>query len=120
MQQKSTREEIRMMVERILKEAFPQETGGARLQQIGVFTIIYMLQGEEEAVTQRRIATMTGQSEGAVGYQLKKLFKVELIERKKILNKQGRGYAWSLLIKDNEKTRALVKAIDKSAAKKKR
>ena len=120
MQQKSTRDEIRMLVERILKEVFPRETGGARLQQVGVFTLIYMLQGDKEPVTQRRVATMTGQSEGTVGHQLKKLFKVGIIERTKILNKQGRGYAWHLSIKDNAKTRRLVGVIEKSSAKKKR
>ena len=120
MQHKSTRQEIRMLVERILKEVFPRETGGGRLQQVGVFTLIYMLQGDKEPVTQRRVATMTGQSEGTVGHQLKKLFKVGIVERTKILNKQGRGYAWHLSISDDPKSRRLAKAIEKGAAKKKR
>jgi len=36
------------------------------------------------------------------------------------LNKQGRGYAWQLLVKDSAKARRLVKAIDKVGSKKKR
>lgn len=120
MQQKSTRQEIRMLVERILQEVFPRETGGARLQQVGIFTLIYMLQGDDEPVTQRRVAMMTGQSEGTVGHQLKKLFKVGIVERTKILNKQGRGYAWHLSISDNPKARRLASAIEKAGAKKKR
>ena len=109
-----------MLVERILKEVFPRETGAARLQQVGVFTIIYMLQGDKEPVTQRRVAAVTGQHEGQVGVLLKKLFKVGIVERTKILNKQGRGYAWQLSITDNAKTRRLVRAIEKSGARKKR
>src|SRR5262245_54545806 len=120
MQHKSTRQDFRMLVERILKEVFLRETGAARLQQIGVFTIIYMLQGDEEPVTQRRVAELTGQHEGQVGRLLQKLLKLEVIERTQILNKQGRGYAWELSVADNAKARRLVKAIDKGAAKRKR
>ena len=120
MQPESARKEIRMRVERILKKAFPKESGAARLQQVGLFTLIYMLQGDDEPVTARRIAMMTGQSEGNVGNQLKKLLDVQVIERTQILNKQGRGYAWHLSISDDPKSRRLAKAIEKSAAKKKR
>ena len=109
-----------MLVERILQEVFPRETGGGRLQQVGVFTIIYMLQGDKEPVTQRRVAMMTGQSEGTVGRQLKKLLKVGVVERTQILNKQGRGYARQLSISDNPKSRRLARAIEKAGAKKKR
>jgi hypothetical protein len=52
-----------MLVERILNEVFPRETGAARLQQVSVLTIIYMLQGDGKPVTQRRVAELTGQLE---------------------------------------------------------
>jgi hypothetical protein len=45
---------IRMLVERILAEAFPGETAAARAQQIALFTIIFMLQGDDEPVTAAR------------------------------------------------------------------
>ena len=109
-----------MRVERILKKALPKESGAARLQQVGLFTLIYMLQGDDEAVTARRLAVMTGQSEGNVSNQLKKLLDVKAIKRTKILNKQGRGYAWQLSITGNAKTRRLVKAIEKAGGRKKR
>lgn len=77
-----------------MAEVLPRETGAARLQQVGLFTLIYMLQGDKEPITASRLAAMTGQSDTQIGNQLKKLIRVKLIERKKILNKQGKGYAW--------------------------
>lgn len=109
-----------MRVERILKKAFPKESGAARLQQVGLFTLIYMLQGDDDPVTARRLAMMTGQSEGNVSNQLKKLLDVQVIERTQILNKQGRGAAWHLSINGNPKSRRLAKAIEKGGTKKKR
>jgi predicted transcriptional regulator len=120
MQPETTRKEIRVRIERILKKVLPNESGAARLQQVGLFTLIYMLQGDDEPVTARRLAMMTGQAEGNVGNQLKKLFDVQVIERTQILNKQGRGLAWHLSIADNPKSRRLAKAIEKAGAKKKR
>ena len=40
-----------MLVARIIDEAVPKETAAARLHQVGLFTLIFMLQGEEEPVT---------------------------------------------------------------------
>ena len=50
--------------------------------------------------------------------QLKKLEQVELVERKRILNKQGRGRAFALSIKHTPKTKRLLAAIDKATKKK--
>src|SRR3989442_1237564 len=50
MQVDHNRELIRMFVERILDAVLPKETGAARLQQVGLFTLIYMLQADEEPV----------------------------------------------------------------------
>jgi len=52
-----------MLVERILQKALPKETGAARLQQVGLFTLIYMLQGDKEPVTLSRITKITRQSD---------------------------------------------------------
>lgn len=118
MQPDLARQIIRMQVERILDEVWRKETGAARLQQVGLFTLIYMLQGDDESVTARRLATMTGQSEGQVGRLLEKLIDLELVERVQILAKHGRGRAFNLVIKHNAKTKRLLKAIDKGTAKK--
>lgn len=120
MQPDSSLRHLRMLLERILEEVFPDETGAARLQQVGLFTLIYLLQSDKEPVTASRLSAMTGQSDTQIGNQLKKLIAIELVERRKILNKQGRGYAWQLLVKDSAKARRLVKAIDKVGSKKKR
>ena len=116
MQLDPNRELIRMFVERILDEIFPDETGAARLQQVGLFTLIYMLQGDEKPVTAARISEMTGQSESQIHHQLQKLMKLKLVERTKIPNKQGRGSAFQLSIKHNAKTKRLAAAIAKGGA----
>ena len=108
---------VRMLVERILAEVLPGETGAARLQQVGLFTLIFMLQGDDEPITASRLAGMTGQSVGEIGVQLKKLLKVDLVARTKILNRQGRGYAFQLSVKHTPKTKRLIDVINKAAAK---
>jgi predicted transcriptional regulator len=109
-----------MLVERILKEALPRESGAARLQQVGLFTLIYMLQDDKEPVTVSRLSRITGQGDAQIIKQLKKLIDVGLVERIQILNKQGRGRAFHLSIKHTAKTKRLVAAIDKAAAGKKK
>ena len=108
-----------MLLERILENAFPGESGAARLQQVGLFTLIFMLQSREEPVTVGRLASMTGQDEANIGRQLKKLIELDLIERTPILNKQGRGSAYHLAVKQNAKAKRLTKAIVKAAASRK-
>ena len=108
---------VRMLVERILAEVLPAETGAARLQQVGLFTLIFMLQGDDEPITASRLAGMTGQSVGEIGVQLKKLLKVDLVARTKILNRQGRGYAFQLSVKHTPRTKRLIDVIYKAAAK---
>src|ERR671927_286079 len=81
MQGDRNRELIRMLVERILEEVFPDETGASRLQQIGLFTIVYALQGDEEPVTAARIAALSAQSPSQIHRQLKKLTTLDIIER---------------------------------------
>jgi predicted transcriptional regulator len=108
---------LRMLVERILANVLPNETGAARLQQVGLFTLIYMMQGDDEPVTASRLARMTGQADTHISNQLKKLVKVDLVERTKILNKQGRGHAYAISVKYNAKAKRLVEAIEKAGRK---
>ncbi len=118
MQVDPSRALIRMFVERIVKETFPDETAAARLQQVGLFTWIYLLQGEDEPVTAARLSQITGLDDGQIFRLLRKLMDRNLIERIKILAKHGRGRAFSLVIKHNAKTKRLLAAIDKATAKK--
>src|SRR5258707_483408 len=98
MQADLSRKLLRMFVDRIVNEIFPKESGALRMQQIGLFTLIYVLQGDKEPVTASRIALMTGQSNGQVHRQLQKLLTLELIERTRAPNAQGRGHAFLLSI----------------------
>jgi predicted transcriptional regulator len=120
MQLDRSRELIRMLVARIIDEAFPNETPAARLHQVGLFTLIYMLQGEEEPVTAARLAAMTGLADAQIIRHVRKLVRRELVERTKILNKQGRGRAFGLTIKYSDTTKKLLKVINKGTASKKK
>jgi len=108
-----------MLLDRILQNALPGESGAARLQQVGLFTLVYMMQGDDEPVTARRLAEITGQGEGHIGQQLRKLIDLDLLERTQIPNRQGRGRAFKLTVKQNGKTRRLTKAIEKGARSRK-
>ena len=107
MQPDLTADLIRMFVERILEEVFPDETGAARLQEVGLFTMIYMLQNDPAPVTAARLAKMSGQGESQVHRLLRKLVARELVERKRV----GARFAWHLSIKHTDKSRRLIEAI---------
>ncbi len=94
-------------------------SGAARLQQAGLFLLIYVLQGDKEPVTVSRLKTLTGQSDSGLNRQLNKLLKIGIVEKTQILNKQGRGRAFHLSIKDGAKSRKLVRAIEKGGGKRK-
>ena len=103
-----------MFIEPIVSEIFAKETGAARLQQVGLFTLIYAMQ-RDPPVTAARIAQLTGHSHSQIHRLLKKLLHLNLVERRRISNKQGRGRAYELLIKHTKQTDRLVKAIDKAS-----
>jgi len=118
MQPDLSRKVIRMLVERILEKVLPKESGAARLQQIGLFTLIYMLEGDKEPVTVSRLMRITGQSDAQIIKHLRKLMDEDLVERTQILNRQGRGRAFALSIKHTAKTKRLLAAIDRATKKK--
>jgi predicted transcriptional regulator len=91
MQLQFVRKLIGMYVERIVGKVFPNETGAARLQQVGLFTLIFALEEGDVPVTTARLSKMTGQSRSKVHLQLQKLVKVGVVEQKKALNRHGRG-----------------------------
>jgi len=119
MQAEHVRELLWMFVERIVSEVFPKESGASRLQQVGLFTLIYLMQ-RDPPVTAARIAAFTQQSESQIHRQLKKLLTLKLINRKKIPGPHGRGRAFELLIGNTKETARLVKAIEKSAGGKRK
>jgi predicted transcriptional regulator len=111
---------VGLYVTRIVDEIIPGETGAARLQQIGLFTLIFVLERNGEPVTADRLAKITDQSKSAVQMQLQKLEDIDVIERRQALNKSGRGRAFHLFIKHNEKTKKLIKALGKTGRKRKK
>jgi predicted transcriptional regulator len=114
----NNRQMIRMFVERIVKKAFPGETPAARLQQVGLFTLIYMLERDEEPLTAARLARFTGLAEAQVHTHVQKLVMRNLVERTDTTSKHGKGRSYLLSIKHNAKTRRLLEALDPSAAAK--
>src|SRR3954447_11971602 len=116
MQAELSRQRLRMFIERIVNKVFAKETGALRMQQIGLFTLIYVLQDDKEPVTASRIAAMMGQSSGQVHRQLQKLLDRKLVKRERVRNRQGRGHAYKLTINDTAGTRKLTRAIDASGS----
>lgn len=116
MQVELSRQRLRMFIERIVKKASRDESGALRMQQIGLFTLIYVLQGDEEPVTASRLAAMVDQTSGQVHRQLQKLLDLKLVKRQRIRNRQGRGHAYKLTINDSPETRRLARAITKASA----
>ena len=114
MQLPLVRKLIGMFVDRIVSEIIPDETGAARLQQLGLFILIFVLEENGTPVTAARLAAITRQKVSAVQKQLVKLEDVGVIERRKALSKSGRGRALHLFIRHNEKTKKLMKALGKA------
>ena len=118
MQLDPNRELLWMFVKRIVDEAFPGQSGGSRLQKMGLFLLIYILE-RDPPVTAARIAELTRQSQSQIHRQLQQLVDLKLVERKKILNKTGRGRAYALAVKHTKETERLLKAIGKATPSRK-
>jgi len=104
---------LRHFVQQIFEQVFPDETGAARMQQIGLFTTILTMQ----PVTAQQIAELSGQGHSQVHRNLQKLLKLGLVERTKVKNRIGKGQAWQLSIKDNPQTRKLIEAMTHAVRK---
>jgi predicted transcriptional regulator len=104
-----------MVVDRIVSEIFPDETGAARLQQVGLFIVIFVLEGDRAPITAARLSELTGQPVSEVQKQLRKLIKGGVIERKKAL--KGRGYTFHFAIKHTKETKRLLDAMSKAAGR---
>jgi predicted transcriptional regulator len=93
------------------REVAMQETGAARLQQIGLFIVIFVLEGARTPVTTARLSKLTGESVAQVQKQLRKLVKAGVIERK------GRGRAVHFAIKHTKETRRILRAVSGAAGR---
>ena len=106
-----------MYVDPILGKIFSDETGAARLQQVGLFTTIMVLEARGEAVTARRLSEVTGQGLSAIHLQMQKLLRVKVIGKRQVPKPSG-GYVLQFFVKQNAKTKQLLKALDEAAKKK--
>lgn len=118
MQADPGRELFRMFVERIVKRAFAKESTAARLQQIGLFALIYMMERDAEPLTAARLAQFTGLAESQVSTHLNKLLRRDMVVRTKITSKHGKGRSYRLSIKHTAETKKLVEALDMFGQKK--
>ena len=106
---------VGMYVDPILDRIFPNETGAARLQQIGLFTLIFLLEARGEPVTAASLSEHTGVFRTKIHKQMKKLLKLRLVGTRRAPNRVGRSYALHFFIKQNAKTKALLKEILRAA-----
>jgi biotin operon repressor len=111
MQLELVRRLVRMLIDRIIRETFPGETGAARLQQLGLFVLIFAYESQGEPVTAASLSELTGQSRNRIYKQLEKLDEVGIIQKTETLSRHGRGRTFQLSIKYNEKTKRLIEAI---------
>ena len=84
------------------------------MQQVGLFILIFVLEGDRAPVTPARLAELTGQSVSEVQKQLQKLVDVGVIERKKA---RRRGHGFHLAIKQTKGTKRLLEAMSKAAGR---
>jgi DNA-binding MarR family transcriptional regulator len=112
MQVNPNRELLRMFAERIVNEAFPGETAAARLKQIGMFTLIYIMEKDEEKLTAARLGRFTGLADSQVLELVDKLVERDLVEKTSVTSKHGKGRSFQLSIKHNAKTTRLLEALE--------
>src|SRR5262245_37644326 len=115
MQHDPTRELLWMFVKRIVEEVFADETGASRLQQVGLFTLMYIMQGNPP-FTAARTTEPTRPTPNQIHRQMQKLLDLNTGERKQTVNKHGRGRALELTIKHTKETERLLKAIGEAGS----
>jgi hypothetical protein len=110
---------IGMSVDRVLAEILPGETGAARLQQLGLFLLVLVLEQRGEKVTVARIRELTRQSQSAIYKQLDKLVNVEVVKRTETKIDRPPGYVNEFSINYGDKAQRLIAAMGGPAVKKK-
>ncbi len=108
---------VGMYVDPILGKILPNETGAARLQQVGLLTLILVLEARGEEITAKRLSQITGQAVSAIHLQMQKLLDVKVVGKREVRNPKGGGYVLHFFLEQNAKTKQLLKALDKMARK---
>ena len=110
MQLDLARDLLRMFSRKILDEVFPGETGASRLQQIGMFTLIFAGDDGGQPLSASQIAELTGHDTSQLARLLRKLIDRDLIERRA---GPGRGAPQLLYVKHSAASKKLVAAMTK-------
>jgi DNA-binding MarR family transcriptional regulator len=110
MQLNLARDLLRMFTRQILDEVFPGETGASRLQQIGVFTLIFGGGEDGQPLTAAQLSELTGQDDAQIARLLHKLIARGLVER---TPGPGRGRPQVLSVKPSPAAKKLIDAMTK-------
>jgi DNA-binding MarR family transcriptional regulator len=101
---------LRMFTRQILDEVFEGETGASRLQQVGLFTLIFSGGEGGQPLTAAQLSELTGQDAGQIGRLVQKLMARGLVERKP---GPGRGRPQVLSVKPSPAAKKLIEAMTK-------
>ena len=99
-----------MFSRKILEQVFPDETGASRLQQIGIFTLIFAGGDAGEPLSASQIAELTKHDTSQLARLLRKLIDRDLIERRP---GPGRGAPQLLSVKHSPASKKLIDAMTK-------
>ncbi len=99
------------LIKQVVERAFPEETPPARLKQVTVLLTIHVLEQQVQTVTTTDVAIVCGLSSAQMTKILQPLVRKGLVEREKIVNRQGRGHAYALKIIKIPKLRGLRQNI---------
>lgn len=97
------------LMKQVVEKALPDETPPARLKQVAILLSIHVLEQQLKTVTTSDVAAVYGLSSPQITKILQPLVQKGLIEREKIVNRQGRGHALALRVKQTPEMKALLK-----------
>ena len=106
-----------MDLQQTLEEVFPESTGAAQLEQLGLFTLIFAMENDPEPLTAARVAERTGLPRSHVDQLVRKLIALNVVSRTRAPGPGG-VRALRLRIKHSAASRKLLAAIEEGAIRK--
>lgn len=97
------------LVQQVVEKALPDETPPARLKQVAILLTINAMQQQMERVTTADVGAVFQLTPAQMSKILQPLVQKGLIEREKVVNRQGRGHALALKVKQTPEITALLK-----------
>lgn len=98
-------------MKQVVENALPEETPPARLKQVAILLTIHVLEQQVQTVTTSDVANVYGLSSAQITKILQPLVHKGLVEREKIVNRQGRGHAYALKVKKTPEMLDLLQNI---------